>query len=138
MTSPTQPASEDVGDAYSVRASRTVPAPPERVWACLCTAAGSAALLGPGALLGGKGEPWRSADGPHGVVRSYHPVEQLRVSWHATDDDAPAVVDLHVSPDGDGTRLDLVHERLTVGVDGQALQQRWNTALDRLAAVATG
>jgi uncharacterized protein YndB with AHSA1/START domain len=120
----------DEAQSRAVRASRTVPASPAQVWQHLTSREGTQALLGPGAELGSKGESWRSDDGPHGVVRSYHPLEQVRVSWHA-DEDAPAsLVDLQLAPDGDGTRIDLVHEH----ADSPALQARWDGALDRFAS----
>jgi uncharacterized protein YndB with AHSA1/START domain len=124
-------------DAQVVEISRTIPAPPDQVWQLMTSAPGSAALLGEGAVLGGKGETWRTSEGPHGVVRSYHPLEQLRVSWHA-DDDAPAsLVEMDLRPDGEGTQLVVRHERLAGGgsID---LRQHWSAAVDRLAAHATG
>jgi uncharacterized protein YndB with AHSA1/START domain len=118
-----------------VHVTRTVAAPLEHVWECLCSADGAQALLGDGAVLGSKGEPWHSGDGTHGVVRSYHPLEQLRVSWHAGQDDPPGLVDLHLSGDGSTTRLDLVHDR--IGIDPASLEERWRSALDRVASLAT-
>lgn len=141
MSSPTQSAPEDsVTDASTpaVRATCTVPAPVEKVWEHLISPGGTQALLGPGALLGSKGESWHSADGPHGVVRSYHPLEQIRVSWHADDDAPPSLVDLQLVRSGDSTRLDLVHERLTPADSPPALQSRWDGALDRFASALTG
>lgn len=125
-----------LSDANVVEIVRTIPAPPEQVWQVMTSPPGAAALLGDGAVLGGKGETWRAAAGPHGVVRSFHPLEQLRVSWH-DDDDAPAsLVELDLRPAGDGTELVVRHEKVTEGhsVD---LQQHWSTAMDRLAAHAT-
>lgn len=120
----------DEAQSRAVRTTRTVPAPVSQVWQHLISAAGTQALLGQGAQLGSKGESWHSDEGPHGVVRSYHPLEQVRVSWHA-DEDAPAsLVDLQLAPDGDGTRIDLIHEH----ADDPGLQSRWDGALDRFAA----
>ena len=114
-----------------VRTSRTVPAPVGKVWEHLISPTGTEALLGEGAALGSKGESWHSADGPFGVVRSFHPLQQLRVSWHA-DDDAPAtLVDLQLAEQAGGTRIDLVHEHL-VGTAG--VRDRWEHALDRFAS----
>ena len=126
-----------MSDLHVVEISRTFAAPPDQVWQLMTSAPGAAALLGEGAVLGGKGETWRTADGPHGAVRSYHPLEQLRVSWHA-DDDAPAsLVEMDLRPDGEGTELVVRHERLAddASVD---LRRRWSAAVDRLAAHATG
>ena len=61
-------------------------------------------MVGEGAVLGGKGEPYHCADGTSGVVRSYHPLEQLRVSWHATPDSPPTIVEIDLRADGDGHR----------------------------------
>ena len=35
------------------------------------------------------------------------PAEQIRVSWHASDEAPASLVDLRIIPDGAGTRLDL-------------------------------
>ena len=129
--------SELHADLHVVEISRTIPASPDQVWQVMTSAPGAAALLGEGAVLGGKGETWRTSDGPHGVVRSYHPLEQLRVSWHA-DDDAPAsLVEMDLRPDGDGTELVVRHERVADGATID-LRRHWSAAVDRLAAHATG
>ena len=123
------PEEAEVGKPTGVRSTVTVPAPVSKVWEHLVSPSGTAALLGPGAVLGSKGESWHSSDGSHGVVRSYHPLQQIRVSWHADEDAPPSLVDLSLAPDGDGTRLDLSHE-------GSApdLQGHWDDALHRAVA----
>lgn len=121
--------------APAIEVSRVVPHPINKVWQVLTTSAGAEALLGSGAHLGTKGEPWRSADGTHGVVRSYHPMEQVRLSWHA-DEHAPATtVDLQLTSEGEGTRLDLRHEHIPDVALSQSLQQRWEDALGQLGGV---
>ncbi len=119
-----------------ITVSRVVPFPIDQVWQFLITPSGAEALLGEGAKLGTKGEPWHSLDGTHGVVRSYHPMEQIRLSWHA-DDRAPAtLVDLRLTSEGDDTRLDLRHDHLHDDTLGQSLTQRWDDALVRVGAPA--
>ena len=115
--------------------------PVDHVWRVLTTNDGVQALLGSGARLGGKGEAWRAEDGSHGVWRSYHPMEQVRVSWHADADAPSSLVDLHLSPEGGSTRVSLRHD-LTGAPgeqrpDGAAMRQRWSAALDRLDSLAT-
>jgi uncharacterized protein YndB with AHSA1/START domain len=114
--------------------SRALAQPVDEVWQVLITPAGAEALLGKGAQLGGKGEPWRSADGTHGVVRSYHPMEQVRLSWHS-DEQAPAtLVELHLLPEGEGTRLSLRYEEVEDAAVSENLRQRWGDALGRIVA----
>jgi uncharacterized protein YndB with AHSA1/START domain len=115
-----------------IEVSRVVPQSIEKVWQLLTTSAGAEALLGKGAQLGTKGEPWRSVDGSHGVVRSYHPMEQVRLTWHADEHAAATMVDLRLTAEGEGTRLGLRHERIHDAALGQSLAQRWEQALDRI------
>src|SRR4249919_12668 len=112
------------GEQPTVRVARTVSAPVVHVWEVLVSPAGAAALLGAGAALGGKGEPYHCADGTSGVVRSYHPLEQLRVSWHATPDSPPTVVEIDLRAAGDGTVVDLHHDRIDDEDLRDALQVR--------------
>lgn len=124
----------------------------DHVWRVLTTDDGVEALLGQGARLGGKGETWHADDGSHGVWRSYHPDEQVRVSWHADAAAPRSLVDLKLIPEGTGTRMSLRHDlsgALALGTetadpteapgptDTALLQQRWSAALDRLGALVT-
>lgn len=133
----TTQSSEAVGEAVGtpVEVSRVVSQPLDDVWAALMAPRGAEALLGEGGALGGKGEHWRASDGSHGVARSFHPLEQIRFSWHA-DEDAPAtLVDLHLAQaDDGGTLVTLVHDHLPADADRDALRRHWEDALGRLAA----
>lgn len=120
----------DPGDSV-VEVEHIAPHGVDHLWQRLVSPAGVEALLGEGARLGGKGEPWRAADGTFGVTRSYHPGEQIRVSWHA-DAEAPAtLVDLQFAPHEQGTRLSLRHEHLTADAPAEELRRRWEGALAR-------
>ncbi|HEX5969187.1 MAG TPA: SRPBCC domain-containing protein, partial [Intrasporangium sp.] len=85
-----------------------------------------------------KGEPWHSADGPCGVLRSYHPLEQIRVSWHPHEDGPLSIVDLQLKREGDGTRLDIFHEGRGIAEDGPGDRERWDEALGRLTSSLDG
>jgi uncharacterized protein YndB with AHSA1/START domain len=128
---------EGAQGAPVIEVSRVVPFPIGTVWQLLITPAGAEALLGEGAKLGTKGEPWHSVDGTHGVVRSYHAMEQIRLTWHA-DEHAPAtLVDLRLTSEGGDTRLDLRHERVQDAALGQSLPKRWDEALGAISEAAT-
>lgn len=123
-------------EASSIEAHAVIPRPVADVWRVLAGPSGPEALLGPGATLGRKGEPWRSEDGTHGVLRSYHPLEQVRFTWHA-DEHAPAtMVQVDLAADGESTRVSLRHDHLDAGADHEALRRRWADALERLRAAA--
>src|SRR5674476_746066 len=127
---------EGAQGAPVIEVSRVVPFPIDKVWQLLTTSSGAEALLGKGAKLGTKGEPWHSADGSHGVVRSYHPLEQVRLTWHADEHARATLVDLRLTPAGADTRLDLRHERIDDPALGQSLPQRWDEALSRIGGPA--
>ncbi|HEX2704977.1 MAG TPA: SRPBCC domain-containing protein [Candidatus Lustribacter sp.] len=126
-------------DSSVVHVSTVVPHPLDHVWRVINSPQGVQTLLGAGAKLGGKGEPWRAEDGSHGVLRSYHPLEQIRVSWHPDGDGPVSLVDLHVVSEQGQTRVDLRHEHLTkAGLDIQVLATRWTEALERLSVLTSG
>lgn len=117
-----------------VRVTRTVQAPVAEVWRVLTGPGGAEALLGAGAAFGGKGEPWRCADGASGVLRSFHPLEQLRWSFHETPEAPATIVELDLVDEGGTTRLDLRHDGVT---DAATYEARWSDALDRVGALTT-
>ncbi len=134
-TAPDEVVDDGAQQPDAVEVDTVLDHPVDHVWRVLTTNDGAQALLGSGAKLGGKGEPWRAEDGTHGVWRSYHPLEQVRVSWHANADAPRSLVDLHLEPEGGRTRLSLRHE--PVGPDSEALRRRWSEALTRLESLAT-
>ena len=117
----------------TVVVQRSVSQPLKEVWRLLATPAGSEALLGEGGVLGDKGDSWHSTDGSFGVVRSYHPLEQIRFSWHADDEAPKSLVDLHLVKQGDeSTMVEIRHEHIPGGWDAEAITEHWESALDRL------
>lgn len=112
-----------------VEVTRTINAPLAHVWETLISPAGAEAIVGRGATFGSKGESWQSDEGHRGVVRSYHPLEQLRVSWHETDDAPMSMLEFDLSEQGESTSLQLRHDRVRGDLDEDLKQ--WNAALDR-------
>ena len=87
----------------TVVVNREVSYPLKSVWNVLMTAAGMEALLGEGGRLGDKGDRWQAQDGTYGVTRSFHPLEQIRFSWHRGEDAPRTLVDLHLFAKDDNT-----------------------------------
>ena len=124
--------------AGSVDVSRSVEQPVGAVWQALISPQGTAIWLGEGAVLGGKGESYHCADGSTGVVRSFHPLEQLRVSWHADDHAPSSIVEVDLIPDGETTTVRLNHHGIHDAGQAAALEARWTSRLDDLATYASG
>lgn len=118
----------------TVTVGRVVSLSPKEVWRFLVTREGAEALLGDGAVLGDKGDSWRAANGTYGVVRSYHPLEQIRFTWHPAEDTPTTIVEVDLSAEESGTRLEITHQHIPTYFDTAALARRWEQALDRLTA----
>lgn len=124
---------DPVDPEAGLHVSVAIPAPTDRVWDHLVSAEGTEALLGEGARLGGKGEPWHATDGSYGVMRSFHPLEQVRVTWHPREDGPLSMLDVQLRPDVDGTRVELFHEGRGIAGDPRGDWRHWEDALHRLA-----
>ena len=121
----------------TVTVSRSVSKSPKNVWKFLVTREGAETLLGPGGELGDKGDSWRAEDGSFGVIRSYHPLEQIRFSWHAADEAPRTIVDVHLLAGGEGqTTVEIRHEQIPRYFDAAALAKRWEAVLDKLEVAA--
>lgn len=120
----------------TVTVSRSVSKPVKELWKLLATREGAEALLGAGGELGDKGDSWHAADGTYGVVRSFHPLEQIRFSWHAAEEAPKTLVEVDLAAADDGTRVEIRHEHIPNYFDAAALTRRWEQALDKLAAAA--
>ena len=120
----------------TVTVSRSVSQPVKEIWKLLVTREGAEALLGAGGELGDKGDSWHAADGTFGVIRSYHPLEQIRFSWHAAEEAPKTIVEVDLSAAEDGTRMEIRHDHIPLYYDATALTHKWEKALEKLAAAA--
>jgi uncharacterized protein YndB with AHSA1/START domain len=120
----------------TVTVSRSVSQPVKEIWKLLVTREGAEALLGAGGELGDKGDSWHAADGTFGVIRSYHPLEQIRFSWHAAEEAPKTIVEVDLSAAEDGTTVEIRHEHIPAYFDTSAITHKWEKALEKLAAAA--
>ncbi|GAB3284589.1 SRPBCC family protein [Kineosporia babensis] len=111
---------------------RVVPGTAGHVWQVLVSPEGTSVWLGHGAVLAGRGETYISDEGDAGVVRSFHPLEQLRLSWQDGAQDESSLVELDLTPVAGGTRLRLWHEGLPPAMR-RAMQEKWEHRLDDFA-----
>ncbi|MCL1841637.1 MAG: SRPBCC domain-containing protein [Propionibacteriaceae bacterium] len=117
----------------TVVVSRTVAFPVRQVWRVLMTKDGAEAMLGPGAQFGEKGHSWVAENGRTGVMRSLHPLEEIRFSYRRDEQAAPTTVELALQAEEDATVLTVTHSKLEPDMDLDDLRTRWQAALDRVA-----
>ena len=110
--------------------SRVVDFPVKTVWAVLLSPDGQTALLGEGAMLGDKGDTWKASDGTWGVTRSFHPLEEIRFSWHKDDDSPKTWVEVTLeSLSPTSTKIKISHDHSNADFDVVKMTARWKSAL---------
>ncbi|MCL1837939.1 MAG: SRPBCC domain-containing protein [Propionibacteriaceae bacterium] len=118
-----------------VNVSRSVSKPVNDIWKSIVSPTGAAALLGPGAVLGDKGDGWRSDDGKYGVIRSYHPLEEIRFSWYASEGAPKTMVKVLLCQQTQTeTLIEIIQDQVPEYFDTAALVKRWETAIEALIA----
>ena len=127
---------------FEIGVSRTVDAPPDRVWRSLTEPAGVAIWLGAGVLIpdpdGAKGTPYRTADGTRGEFRSVHPVGRLRLTWQPPDADHETIVQLTVSSRAGRTVIRFHQERMTAPDERERQRAHWRAVMDAVVARLDG
>lgn len=115
---------------WQIGVSRTLPLPPEIVWAHLTGAAGLACWLGPGADPDFvPGARYRTDTGVTGEVRSYRPGERIRLTY------GPTTVQVTLTPaPGNRTRLRFHQERMSGAAQRDRQRTHWQQVMDAVAA----
>ena len=133
MTAPPVGLTRDAG--WQVAVSRTLPLDLDAAWALLLSRAGLSASLGADlpALPQAAGEPYPTAGGTTGQVRSRREHDRVRVTWRPPGREAPATLQATVRPAARGTSIRPHAEHLTGPEERKALRARWIAALERLA-----
>ncbi len=132
-----QPGDSTNDPPTSIELSRTLEQHSGAVWQALISPPGTAIWLGEGAVLGGKGESYHCADGSEGVVRSFHPLEQLRLSWHQQPGAPATLIEIDVAAVAGGTALKIQHEHVPAG-RAASLKQQWEHRLEALVQMLNG
>lgn len=125
--------------------TRTLPAPPEQVWRALTDADALAAWFWPhldntvqvDLRTGGRYriEGPRAGIAVSGDYLEVDPPKRLVFTWHWEGEDERSRVTVELSPDGEGTVLWLVHDRIGEDATRTLYEQGWMDCLDRLPGV---
>jgi uncharacterized protein YndB with AHSA1/START domain len=124
------------GAGWEIGVSRAVAFPLEEVWDFLTSAEGSAVWLGAGVQrLDEPGNAYQTSDGTSGEVRSFHPLDRVRLTWQPKDWSHDSTVQFTVSRTASGRTLLRFHqERLADAAEREQQRTHWQGVLDALTA----
>jgi uncharacterized protein YndB with AHSA1/START domain len=116
---------------WQIGVSKTVDHPIGRVWDLLISARGTAVWLGHGVTLGDEpGEPYKTAEGTVGEVRSFRPKDRIRLTWQPKGWDHETTVQVAVTSSGkDKTMLRFHQEHLTSAVERDQQRIHWRAVM---------
>jgi uncharacterized protein YndB with AHSA1/START domain len=120
------------GAGWESGVSRAVAFPLEEVWDFLTSAEGSAVWLGAGVQrLDEPGNAYQTSDGTSGEVRSFHPLDRVRLTWQPKDWSHDSTVQFTVSRTASGRTLLRFHqERLADAAEREQQRAHWGAVLD--------
>jgi uncharacterized protein YndB with AHSA1/START domain len=120
------------GAGWEIGVSRSVAFPPEEVWDFLTSAEGSAVWLGAGVQrLDQPGSTYQTSDGTSGEVRSFRPLDRVRLTWQPEDWSHDSTVQFTLSRTTSGRTLLRFHqERLADATEREQQRAHWQGVLD--------
>ncbi|MBD5654231.1 MAG: SRPBCC family protein [Candidatus Eremiobacteraeota bacterium] len=136
----------------AIRFERTFAAPPARLWAALTTPEGLEPWLGSATLELRTGGVYRvrlneevemvgrivTLEPPAKLVLAWHEIEGGVATAHATTDDDESELSFELQPEGNGTRLVLVHRLIRAGEAMIGFGAGWHALLEALRASLAG
>jgi uncharacterized protein YndB with AHSA1/START domain len=125
---------------WEIGVSRTVPIPLAEVWDFLISAEGAAMWLGAGVhRLDEPGGGYETAAGTSGEIRSFRPLDRLRLTWQPADWAHDSTVQVTVSSAGPGRTMVRFHqERLADAAERERQRAHWRGVLDALVSALDG
>ena len=120
---------------WEIGVSRTFPVAADRVWEVLTSAEGTDLWLGSGVTWpADAGEPFELADGTVGEVRSFRPLDRIRLTWQPPDWDHESTVQVAIREVGAKTRITFHQERLADADERERQRTHWAAVMDRVQA----
>lgn len=121
---------------FQIGVSKTLPYPAEQVWEFLTDDDGVALWLGAGAELSpDKGAAYRTDEGAEGEVRSYRPLDRVRVTYRPAEWDHDTTVQVAIRAAGAKTMLRFHQEWLADAEERGRQREHWRAVM---AAVEEG
>jgi uncharacterized protein YndB with AHSA1/START domain len=123
---------------WEIGVSRTFRCDLDHVWQVLTSRTGVEVWLGRGAVLPHRaGATWDAPDGSSGEVRSFKPLDRVRLTHQAPGQAEPTTVQVALSErhakDGPRTIVRFHQDRLTDADQREAQRAHWQAVMDDLA-----
>ena len=118
---------------WQIGVSITVHRPAPEVWDWLIGPEGFGTWLGDDVeLTGTKGESYETADGTHGELRSFRPLDRIRLTWQPPDWAHDSTIQIAIDDRGDRTRIVFHQERLASAEERAAQREHWKAVSERV------
>ncbi|HEX5694675.1 MAG TPA: SRPBCC domain-containing protein, partial [Arenimonas sp.] len=120
---------------YTICATKSVKATPERCQTAFADAKALDAWLGPKHVADIKdGGAFSNADGNRATVKKVNPGKTIKLIWQQPDAAPDTPVEVKFQPAGAKTTVMVTHERLQTRADADGFRRAWGEALERLKA----
>ncbi len=120
---------------FEIGVSRTLNHPPAVVWTYLTSGDGVRRWLGGGLELPAtRGERYTTPDGTTGEVRSFHPLDRIRLTWQPVDWDHASTVQVAIGDRIGRTMLRFHQERLADPDERARQRTHWAGVMDGVIA----
>jgi uncharacterized protein YndB with AHSA1/START domain len=120
---------------WQIGVSITVHRPAEEVWDWLVSPEGISTWLGPDVAFDGeKGEAYETIDGTRGELRSWRPLDRIRMTWRPADWDHDSTVQVAIDDMGDSTRVVFHQERLANADERARQRTHWKSVSAEVAS----
>lgn len=129
----TMPVGKTMDAGWQIGVSITVRRNVVDVWDYLVSTEGLETWLGSGVgLHGGKGETYETKDGTHGELRSYRPLDRIRLTWQPKDWDHETTVQIALDDKGDRTGIAFHQERLADADERRRQREHWRAVSEQV------
>lgn len=121
------------GLGWEIGVARVLPADPATLWELLTSGPGTAVWLGEGIELPHQaGRSFGSPGGTYGEVRSFRPMDQVRLTWQPCGWGHESTLHMALSPTADGTTVRFHQDGLAGPQEREVQRYHWKAVLDRL------
>lgn len=119
---------------WNIGVSKTLPHPVEQVWEFVTSRDGLRLWLGEVELGTDKGDPYTTADGTVGEIRSFRPHDRVRLTWRPEGWTHDTTVQVAVRASGEKTMLRFHQEWLADADERERQRVHWQAAMARVEA----